>query len=1161
VTHEDPSGALRDRLDRFRSSGGRRVILEPQAAEEVAVLRASIGWPPFGPPPDGAALRRQLDAVMLAGTVQFARAQELPPADRVAALLEAMEIFTAVYPLAPGMVPETVRAMCGALAANPPDVHHAELHNEAVDMLDAAEMTRDQAEVDQAIWLIAAAYLAARDDEDRSRHLSVLGTAWLDRYGISGQIPDLDRSVAIHRQAIAIDVPDAADRAGHLANLSAAWLARYENTGSVPDLNEAVAAARAAVEIAWAASGPGHPGWPPEDGWDPALAIRRARQTSQSGLAGALLRRYLYGRVQADLDEAIVAGRAAVAAGDPEGAGLQANLANLLLERFMRTWQLTDLAEAVIIAQTAAGAAPEHDPARAVALSVLALAHADRFAYTGHIDDLGQAIDIGRKAAAARRVRHGAAACLSNLGAALRTRYERTGDTGALDEAIVVLRQAVDAVPAVHVTRPGFLNNLGIALRSRFDAGTAAIATAPDPADIRESVTVLTQAVAAAPRGGPDRAGYVANLASSLILAAEHHAYPDALEQAIGTLEQDIGTVGDDHPLRHAYLLSLGSAWLARFDASGEAQALELAIGYLEQAAKAIPAEHPHRAEYFARLGRALRRKAERPGDAANAVDRATARDAILASRSAAETGTAPVMIRALAAWDWGQVAARTGDAAEAVNGFSAAVSLLDRVAWHGLQRHDQERNLGRFTAVACDAAAWAIEAGHPERAVELLEQGRGVLLAQAADHRARQHDLTRANPELAAGLARVDDQLEHLPAADDPLRAADPGLARRRADLARERDTLLQRIRELPGFTDFLEPSAFTALRDAAMGGPVVIVNVSGHRCDALTVTTTGVHVTALTKLTGADVVARVAGFLSALARWPADRGVIAETLAWLWDAIAIPLLPVLTAACAAADGPRPRVWWCPTGPLTFLPLHAAGHHDGSGDSILDRFISSYTPTLRLLLRTRTHVGPARENGRHLAVALPDTPGLSPIPNATVEADDFASRFGHVIQLRDASATAAAVRHALEQSPPLAHFACHGTQDVTNPSAGYLRLHDGPLSIPEITGLRLDGAELAFLSACETSTGGIQLSDEAITLAIAFRLAGYRHVIGTLWNISDVHAPTIARHVYQRLKNPSTEGVATSATAVALDTAVLNLRNLRPSAPWLWASYVHIGP
>jgi len=285
----------------------------------------------------------------------------------------------------------------------------------------------------------------------------------------------------------------------------------------------------------------------------------------------------------------------------------------------------------------------------------------------------------------------------------------------------------------------------------------------------------------------------------------------------------------------------------------------------------------------------------------------------------------------------------------------------------------------------------------------------------------------------------------------------------------------------DIPGMAvEFAQPGREGAqIRDA-----IQVIRATAGDGGALTATRTAAASAARNTCT---VRVSVAGFLSALVRWPADRGVIAETLAWLWDAIAIPLLPVLTAACAAADGPRPRVWWCPTGPLTFLPLHAAGHHDGSGDSILDRFISSYTPTLRLLLRTRTHVGPARENGRHLAVALPDTPGLSPIPNATVEADDFASRFGHVIQLRDSSATAAAVRQALEQSPPLAHFACHGTQDVTSPSAGYLRLHNGPLSIPEITGLRLDGAELAFLSACETS--------------------------------------------------------------------------LRQGAPWLWASYVHIGP
>lgn len=1164
--YERIANAVQDRLARFRSSGDRRIIIDPEAAREVAALRESIGWLQFGPPPRGASLRRELKAVVLAGTVQFIRCHELGRLDRVDPWLEATELFTAVYPLAPAMVPEPMRAMCGALAGNPPDVSHAELHNEAIDMLDAIAVTSDLAELDQAIWLLVSAFIAAREEADRARHLSVLGTAWLDRYWMTGRVADLDNSVAAHRRAVAVDVRDAADRAGHQANLSAALLARYENTGRVPDLDEAVAAARTATGIARRASDQDRPGWPGGTGRDRALAIRRARQTSQSGLAGALLRRYLYGRVQADLDEAIVAGREAVAAlltGDPAGPGLQANLANLVLERFTRLWRLADLTEAMTIAQAAADTADRRDVARAVALSALALAHTDHFQYAGNIGDLDQAILVGWEAVAAAPDGHpGAAACLSNLGAALRMRYESTGDTDALDEAITVLRRAVHAAAPEHVTTPGHLNNLGNALRSRYEVSSMAAApAAADPSDIRESVTVLTKAVAAAHRDAPDRAGYVANLTSSLIAAAEHDAIPGAVDQAISILDGDLGTVDGDHPLRHTYVAALGHAWLARFDASGEDLALERAIEYIGQATKAVPGEHPRRAEYLARLGNSLRRKAERSVEAAGAMDRAVARDAITASRSAAETATAPVVLRALAARDWGQVAAGIEDAAEAVNGLSVAVGLLDQVAWRGLQRGDQERNLGRFAALACDAAAWAIRAGQHERAVELLEQGRGILLTQSLNQRAREHDLRRASPDLADRLARVDDQLERLPPADDPLRADDSGLARRRADLALERDALLQQIRNLPGLTDFLRPPDFATLRGAAAQGPVVIINVSGYRCDALTVTTSGVHITPLTGLTGADVVAHVVSFIQALARWPEERGVIAETLAWLWRTIATPLLPVLMAICAAPADQRPRIWWCPTGPMAFLPLHAAGHHTPPGDSVLDRFVSSYTPTLRTLLRARSHVGETRGGSQPLVVALPHTPGQAQLRGANIEADDFVNQFNDANQFRDAAATVIAVESALSQSPRLAHFACHGIQDITDPSAGQLRLHDGPLRITEIARLRLDGAELAYLSACETSTGGIHLSDEAITLAAAFRLAGYRHAIGTLWSISDTCAPDIARQIYRQLKEPDTGGIDASRVGAALDAAILDVRNRRPSEPWLWAAYVHIGP
>jgi len=45
----------------------------------------------------------------------------------------------------------------------------------------------------------------------------------------------------------------------------------------------------------------------------------------------------------------------------------------------------------------------------------------------------------------------------------------------------------------------------------------------------------------------------------------------------------------------------------------------------------------------------------------------------------------------------------------------------------------------------------------------------------------------------------------------------------------------LMGRVRALPGFIDFLFPRKFAQLRSAAHAGPVVVVNVHKHRCNAL--------------------------------------------------------------------------------------------------------------------------------------------------------------------------------------------------------------------------------------------------------------------------------------------------------------------------------------
>jgi hypothetical protein len=364
-----------------------------------------------------------------------------------------------------------------------------------------------------------------------------------------------------------------------------------------------------------------------------------------------------------------------------------------------------------------------------------------------------------------------------------------------------------------------------------------------------------------------------------------------------------------------------------------------------------------------------------------------------------------------------------------------------------------------------------------------------------------------------------------------------------------------------------------------------VAIINISAHRCDALIVTAAGVRLVSLPGLSGADTVQRARSFLGAMFALRASdleerlraAKTITGTLGWLWDTVVTPLLPGLTGTGGpVAAGQRPRVWWCPTGPLTFLPLHAAGHHalsdqegdgqegdgqEGAGRAVADRMVSSYAPTLRLLGRARQAAADGIAGREALVVALPETPGETALPSADREARELAGRLGQARVLLGSQATRESVGQALRRGPAWAHFACHGWQDVTDPSAGALVLHDGMLTIGEVGGLRLDHAELAFLSACETNVGGPALADEAITLATAFQLAGFRHVVGTLWRISDNLAPQAADHVYGLLTSPGGTGLSAAGTAMALDSAMRALRSERPDAPWLWAPYVHIGP
>ncbi|MFI7128770.1 CHAT domain-containing protein [Nonomuraea sp. NPDC050153] len=79
-------------------------------------------------------------------------------------------------------------------------------------------------------------------------------------------------------------------------------------------------------------------------------------------------------------------------------------------------------------------------------------------------------------------------------------------------------------------------------------------------------------------------------------------------------------------------------------------------------------------------------------------------------------------------------------------------------------------------------------------------------------------------------------------------------------------------------------------------------------------------------------------------------------------------------------------------------------------------------------------------------------------------------------------------------------------------------------------------------------------LVDEAIHLSAAFPLAGFRHVVSTLWEIDDVAAGRLADDFYAGLRGDA------GSPARALHDAVRALRDKRPRLPSLWASYLRAG-
>ena len=835
-----------------------------------------------------------------------------------------------------------------------------------------------------------------------------------------------------------------------------------------------------------------------------------------------------------DLNRAIEIGDKAVTAtplDDPNRAGRLSNLGIRLAQRFERTGAIDDLNRAIEASDEAVTAIPLDHPVRAALLNNLGAMLSRRFERTGVIDDLNRAVEVSDEGVTAAPLDHpDRAAWLSNLGNHLGMRFERTGVIDDLNRAVEVCDKAVIALPLNHPDRAGRLTNLGNQLGTRFER-TGAID------DLNRAVEVCDKAVVATPLDHPDRASRLNNLGNQLGRRFERTGAIDDLNRAVKVSAEAMTVIPPDHSGLAAFLSNLGSLLGMRFEWTGAIDDLNRAIEVSDEAVTAAPPDHHGRAVFLSNLGNRLGRRFERTG-AEKDIKRS-----LLSFKEGWNCQNARPFTRIDLARKAATILASQLNWEESSKFLQDAIKLLPAVSPRSLENTDKQHMLGEFAGLASMAAAITLKAGkEPHHALELLELGRGVIAGLLLEMRTDISDLKQKHREIAEEFESLRDEL------DSPTSRTALSLVssvNRRSEAGQKFDEIIARIRAQPGFQNFFLPPTADELMAAAAPGPIVVVNITSYRCDAFLIERNQIRVLELPDLRQQEVEERVQNLNS-------NRLSLTSTLEWLWHAAARPILDILGFEQPPIDNNWPHVWWILTGALSHLPIHAAGQVEGSTETVLDRVMSSYSSSVKALIYGRQHsvtkLGPESEHA--LLVAMRETPGLfenSALPFAVDEVamvNDVCSSL-QLKPVRPPPRKEDVLAHL--RTCKIFHFAGHGQSDPLEPSRSCLLLEDwedNPLTVADLRDYRLqkNSPFLGYLSACSTSTNKAdKLIDEGIHLVSACQLAGFRHVIGTLWEVSDKYCVDVAKVLYETLRD---EGMTDVALCRGLHRAIRALRD-----------------
>ncbi|KAJ6450898.1 CHAT domain-containing protein [Mycena sanguinolenta] len=523
------------------------------------------------------------------------------------------------------------------------------------------------------------------------------------------------------------------------------------------------------------------------------------------------------------------------------------------------------------------------------------------------------------------------------------------------------------------------------------------------------------------------------------------------------------------------------------------------------------------------------------------------------------------------------------------VEAFRLLFQLVNRFAIKIPDVTNQHERLASLPdSIVSDAAASAVQAGMPAAAVELLEYGQDLIMANLRGFRGRYsiEALREAAPTLADRFVEISEQLEHqsikfktridLPtdraASEEEIRLGRMVFIDKHAQLQEalldQYKDVVEQIRGIPGgnWENFLKPAPFDTLRKADEEGPVIIPIISKYRSDVLIIHG-GQGDPHVISLGGTNIAQYIGAFSNRFkkigdtlqSREFSPREAQQATKSLVLDLQAPGgICALVFAKLAELRVPKKsRIWWMLPGKSTFLPFHASSR----------KYVSSYTTSLSALLDSRRRALPASSQPTLLAVGVSQYSSARDLPIVEKELDTIEQMAKTGVMsatiLRGKDAHKANIMRKMEHHSSV-HLSCHGTLSENDPFESALCLsgddpEDSLLTLRELMSSVGDlNADTAFMSACHTANRDtVNAPDERVNLATAFQLCGFRSVIGSLFVMGDADGYILAKEFYDQKFNHKKD----SATALHLAVDKMRKDKSLDLKDWSrWIGFIHLG-